>query len=105
MRRLSTWVIWWYHSAMLKDYSELERKAWIQTKARGKNRFVWGQVLQNVLIVAAVIGGIEFLNRTHQVFSLTTLLIDIGVLSISVLGGFLTGNWKWKDFEKKYPHL
>jgi hypothetical protein len=43
-----------------------------------------------------------FGNHGHP-SSLQFVVIWVIMLPIFLLGGYLTGSWKWKDLEKKYP--
>jgi hypothetical protein len=89
---------------MSKNLSELEKKAWLHTKARGKKRFIRGEVLQSILTGLIVIAGTELLGSRSQPFSLrTTVVVGLILLPICALGGLLSGNWRWQDFEKKFP--
>lgn len=93
------------------EIAELERKSWLQSKARGKGRFIWGKMLASLpvwLIVVFVVPAIEaFANRSP--FSVRSMLsghwtvfINLILLAIFLLGGYLTGLWRWTDCVKKY---
>jgi membrane protein DedA with SNARE-associated domain len=89
---------------MLRSYASAERKYWPQTKRRGKNRFIWREVLGGLLIWLIVIPVVEMLGERPHSFSVaSTVLIGLITLPISLLGGYLAGIWRWKDREKKYP--
>jgi len=90
---------------MLQRYAEAERQDWLQAKARGRNRFVWRRgVLPTLLIWLVVVPVVELFGNHTSSFSLrTTFFISLIILPIALLGGYLEGSWKWKDFEKKYP--
>jgi hypothetical protein len=100
---------------MRKRHSEAEinrlmREAWLQTKARGKNRFVLREMLWSLPIWFGVVFGVPALEAlaNHTPFSVRLMLSEywtvfLIVLAIFLLGGYLTGRWKWTDFEKKYP--
>jgi hypothetical protein len=91
----------------------LKREYWLQRKALGRARFIWHEgVLPGLLtccVVVFVVPAFEaFANRSP--FSLRsmmsghgTIFIDLTLVAICLLGGYLTGRWRWTDFEKKYP--
>jgi hypothetical protein len=41
--------------------------------------------------------------KSRAMFSLQFVVICLATLPIFTLGGYLTGNWKWKELGKKYP--
>ncbi len=84
---------------MLQSYTEAERQDWFKVKVRGRNRFIWRKgVLPTFLTCLIVALGLELsgILRFHSPLHLI-------ILPIVLLGGYLEGSWKWKDFEKKYP--
>src|SRR3954471_10852792 len=93
--------------------NRLKREYWLQSKLRGRTRFIWREGVLPTLLTCCVVVFLgpafeAFANRSP--FSLRstmsgrwTVFIDLIFLAISVLGGYLTGRWKWTDFEKKYP--
>jgi hypothetical protein len=102
---------------MFKRHTEAEinrlvRESWLQTKARGRNPFIWIEMLASLpywLIAVFVVPAVEAL-KNHSPFSVRSilsgsrnLLIDLILLAIVLIGGYLTGRWRWTDFEKKYP--
>ena len=92
---------------MFKSYSqaqisEVQRKHWRDAKAQGKTRFIWREVIGGLLIWLIVSPVVQVLNH-GQLFSLQTVVICLTMLPIFLVGGYLTGNWEWKDLEKKYP--
>ena len=85
---------------MRQRYAEAERQDWLLAKARGRNRFIWRRgVLPTLLISLIVAFGVEVFGSHASSYSLLGLII----VPIALLGGYLEGSWKWKDFEKKYP--
>jgi hypothetical protein len=85
---------------MLQRHTETERQDWLQAKARGRNRFIWRRgVLPTLLISLIVVVGVELFGSHPSSFS----LLGFFILPVALLGGYLEGRWKWKDFEKKYP--
>jgi hypothetical protein len=83
--------------------NEAQRKYWLDAKARGKTRFIRREAMGSILIWLIVLpAGEAFGNRGH-LFSLQFLVIWLVTLPIFLLGGYLTGSWRWKDLEKKYP--
>jgi hypothetical protein len=89
---------------MSKGYASLERKYWLQTKARGKNRFIWREALFSLPIWLVVVVGVPtFTGNPHSFSVRSALFTGLIILPIFLLGGYLTGSWKWKDLEKKYP--
>ena len=102
---------------MFKRHSEAEmnrlmRESWLQTKARGESRFILGEMLASLLIwlfVVFAVPAVEaFANHSpfwaHSIwFGRWTVFSDLILLAIFLLGGYLTGRWRWTDLEKKYP--
>lgn len=82
------------------------REEWLRTKARGKKRFIWREMLWSLPIWFAVVFGVPAIEayRNHSHFSLLSeVFIGLILLPILLLGTYLTARWTWKDFEKKYP--
>jgi hypothetical protein len=92
-----------YLSGMSKNSSQTERKYWLQIKEKGKNRFIWREMLGSLLFWFVVPPAVELLGGYQQAFSGQFFLIWFLVLPIFLVGGYLTGGWRWKDLEKKYP--
>src|ERR1700736_1241762 len=90
---------------MLQHYTEAERQDWLQAKARGRKRFVWRRgVLPTLLICLVVVLFVELFGNHISSFSPRTIVLStLIILPIALLGGYLQGRWKWKDFVKKYP--
>jgi len=93
---------------MFKDYSqaqinEVQRKYWLDAKARGKTRFIWREAARSILVWLIVPPAVQVFGHHEYLFSLQFVVIWLIVLPVVLLGGYLTGSWKWKDFEKKYP--
>jgi hypothetical protein len=102
---------------MFKRHSEAEinrlmRESWLQTKARGKNRFILREMLASLpiwLVAVFAVPAIEA-SASHAPFWVRsiwfgrwTVFGDLILLAIFLLGGYLTGRWRWTDLEKKYP--
>jgi hypothetical protein len=89
---------------MSKGYASLERQYWLQTKARGKRRFIWREVLFSLLICLLVVVGVPMLRGHSRSFSVQSAILTVAMmLPFFLLGDYLTGSWKWKELEKKYP--
>jgi hypothetical protein len=88
-----------------RSFISVERKYWLQTKARGKRRFIWREMLGSLLIWLIVVLGVEAIGDGHHLLIAvqSDLLIGFILLPITLVGGYLTGSWRWKDLEKKYP--
>jgi hypothetical protein len=86
----------------LAQGNEADRKNWIAAKARGKTRFIWREAMRGTLVGLVYLPAVQaFANRGH-VFSLQFLVIWLITLAICLLGGYLTGRWRWDEFETKY---
>ena len=93
--------------------NRLKREYWLQCKVRGRARFIWVEgVVPSLLtfcVVVFVVPAFEaFANRSpislrSMMSGPWTVLIDLPLLAICLLGGYLTGRWRWADFQKKYP--
>jgi hypothetical protein len=81
---------------------EAQRKHWLDAKARGKTRFIWREAIGSILIWLVVLPAVQVFQYHGHLFSLQFVVIWLIMLPIFLLGGYLTGSWKWKDFEKKY---
>jgi hypothetical protein len=84
---------------MSDRHIESERIRWLNTKARGKNRFIRLSILRNFVFWTILILGLSVLTRSHV---LSELYLDLIFLPIFLLEGYLAGGWQWKDFEKKF---
>ena len=86
----------------MKSYAQAKREFVLQTRTRAKGRFIRLQILANLLLGLVVVLGATLLE--DRIFSLRSVVLDLLVLlPICLLGAYLTGGWKWKEFEKKYP--
>ena len=81
-----------------KKYNEAERLYWAQTRAQGKSRFIFREMVLNIILCTVVLG---FTERPASVQSIASLAVIM--LPFFLLGGYLSAKWKWSDFEKKYP--
>jgi hypothetical protein len=55
------------------------------------------------MIWLVVLPAVQMLQYHGQLFSSQFIIGWLILLPIFLLGSYLTGNWRWKDFEKKYP--
>jgi len=88
------------------ELNQLERKNWLETKERGKYRFIRQEMLFSILIwlaAAFIVPATEASRRKLPLLWGQTAVIDLLLLALCLFGGYLTGRWKWTDFEKKYP--
>jgi hypothetical protein len=87
--------------------NEAERKYWTDAKARGKTQFIWREIWQetirSLLNWSIVWPFLQVFHYHRHLFSLQFIVIWLIMLPIFLLGGYFTGSWKWKDFERKYP--
>jgi len=93
---------------MFKSFSheqrtEAGRKYWVTAKALGRTRFIWRDAIGTILIWLFVVPAVWVFGNHGQLFSLEFVVIWLIMLPIFLVGGYLTGSWRWKDFEKKYP--
>ena len=96
---------------MFKSHNEAEinrlmREEWLQTKARGKKRFIWREMLWSLPLWLAIVFGVPAIEAysNHSHFSVrSATFIGLIILPFYLLGTYVTAGWKWKDSEKKYP--
>lgn len=104
-----TGVTSWYRSDMFRRHTTAERNIalrnyWLQVRARGRNRFIWGEIRASLFF-----GSVIFLltqivvDGAHTIFSRSFVVAGLSLLLIFGLGGYLEGKWKWQDLEKNYP--
>lgn len=84
-----------------KKYNEAERLYWAQTRAQGKRRFIFREMVLNIILWLGITVVVGFTERPASVQSVTSLAVI--TLPFFLLGGYLSAKWKWSDFEKKYP--
>ena len=86
-----------------KKYNEAERAYWSQTKVQGKGRFILREMVSNIILWLGVTAVVSFTDshRFSSVWSVASTALVM--LPVFLLGGYLSGRWKWSDFEKKYP--
>jgi hypothetical protein len=61
------------------------------------------ELVGNILIWLVVVPVVAFVDRPHSSYVRLTLFSGFILLPVVLLGGYLSGRWKWNDFEKKYP--
>ena len=81
----------------------MQRKYWLDAKARGRTRFIWREAIGSILIWLIVLPAVEVFGNHGHLFSLQFVVVWLIMLPIFLLGGYLAGNWKWKDLEKRFP--
>jgi hypothetical protein len=102
-------TVWTYLAVMFKRFSradivELQRQQWQQAKAGGKSRFIFSQgIVPTLLIWLIVLPTIDFFVDRNFPFSWRSIGLNLMILPIFLLGGYLEGRWKWKDLQKKFP--
>ena len=80
-----------------------QRKNWLECKARGKTRFICREAIGSILIWLIVLPAVQVFEYHGHLFSPQFLVVWFITLPIFLSGGYLTGSWRWKDLEKKYP--
>jgi hypothetical protein len=84
--------------------NEAMRKYWMDAKARGRKRFIWREAVAQMLVTWMLVPpGVQIFGNRGHLFSLEFLSIWLILLPVCLLAGYLTGRWRWQDFEKKYP--
>src|SRR5215469_14401541 len=101
-------IRWRYRVSMFGDHSqaqinEAQKQHWLAAKGRGKTRFICREAIKTILIWLIVLPAVQVFQYHGRWFSPQFFLIWFILLPIFLLGGYLTGTWRWKDLEKKYP--
>jgi len=73
------------------------------TKAAGRNRFIWRQMLFSLAFWLILMPLLDLLAFRTNPLSVQNVVIDLVLLPVCLLGGYLEGKWRWQDLEKKYP--
>ena len=86
------------------DIAERTRQHSLQVIAGGRRRFIWrDQVPQSLIVGLVVTLGLALLGDSAHPFSMQRLvLIGSVTVPLFMLGGYLTGKWRWTELEKKY---
>jgi len=72
--------------------------------AKGRTRFIWREALKQMLVSWLLVPPVVYtFGSKGHILSLEFLSIWLILLPVCLLGGYLTGRWKWQDFEKKNP--
>jgi hypothetical protein len=88
---------------MFKRHTDWENQYWHQIKAAGRRRFIWrDEVLGSFFFWLILMPSLALFGH-RQPFSATNVFIDLIILPIFLLGGYLSGVWRWKELDKKYP--
>jgi len=88
---------------MSQRFVELERQSWLATKAAGKTRFTLRQMLYQVVFGLILMFLFDWFSFKTSLFSLQNIVIDLVLLPLFPLCGYLKAKWEWSDLEKKYP--
>jgi hypothetical protein len=77
------------------------REYWRRTKQQGKARFIRRQMLASLLFWTILFPALYLFEGSSHSTVQTTVLIDLIMLPICLLGGYLEARWRWTDLEKK----
>ncbi|SRR5579872_398635 len=97
----------WYFCLVFKRLNDAERDIILranrlQTKEMGRSRFIRRQILFCLLFWLPLMPVLDWLTDRGPYSSLRSdIFIDLAVLPIFLLGGYLEGRWKWTDLEKE----
>ena len=75
----------------------------IVTKAAGRNRFIWRQMLYSLVVWLILMPVLDLVAFKTNPLSMQNIVIDLILLPVCLLAGYLEAKWRWKDLEKKYP--
>jgi hypothetical protein len=56
-----------------------------------------------IILWVGITGVVGFTDRPHLYSVRSVASLAFVTLPIFLLGGYLSAQWKWSDFEKKYP--
>jgi hypothetical protein len=79
------------------------REYWLRSKEQGRPRFILRQMLASVLFWLILMVGLDLLGDRPHTTVQSMVVINLIMLPIFLLGGYLEGRWKWTDLQKKYP--
>ena len=82
---------------------DVNKKMWLQAKEQGRRKFILREVLQNLLLWAVIVPLVILSDRPHSFSVRETFQLAVFMFPIFFLAGYLSGHWKWKDLEKKFP--
>ncbi len=88
---------------MFNRYNEAERKCWLQTKAQGRNRFIWREVLGNILMWLVIVPVVAFGDRPHSFSERSTAFFGLIMLPIFIFGGYLSWQVEIERFRAEVP--
>jgi hypothetical protein len=93
---------------MFKKRAPAERNAAIRdhelrTMEQGRTRLISREVIGSLISWAILTPALYLFGNHSHSYVRSMIFADLFVLPIFVLGGYLTGRWKWIDLEKKYP--
>ena len=83
-----------YFSGMSARYAELERQSWLMTKAAGRSRFIWRQMLYSLAFSLILMHSRFACVKTNPLF-VQNILIDLILLPCACCG-YLEGKWRWQ---------
>jgi hypothetical protein len=91
-----------YLRGMHQRAAEFERRYWHLVKEGGKSRFLRREIL-GAFVQWSLLAAASFLFRDHPLSLESIGFIDLALLPVFLIWGFLNAGWKWKGMGKKYP--
>lgn len=82
--------------------ADFERRYWNLVRERGKGRFIRREIL-GAFLQWAVLATAFLLFRDRPLSLETIVVVDLALLPVFLLWGYLNAGWKWNDLEKKFP--
>jgi hypothetical protein len=73
------------------------------TKAAGRSRFIWRQMLYSLAFWLILMPLIDFLAFKTDPLSVQNVVIDLILLPVSLLGGYLKGNGDGRTWKRRTP--
>jgi hypothetical protein len=91
-----------YVRRMAPRTAEFERRYWHLARERGKGRFILREML-GAFLQWAVLATAFLLFRDRPFTLQSIVLVDVVLLPVFLLWGYLNAGWKWNELEKKFP--
>jgi hypothetical protein len=92
-----------YLFGMFRRCTDWVKQYWLTAKAGGRSRFIWrDKVLGSFFVWLTVMAALAvFVDRNP--LSASNICIDLAILPLCLLSGYLSSVWRWKELDKKYP--